>query len=245
MRLRGKSAFVTAAGAGIGKATARRFAAEGASVAASDIDGGALAPLRAEGVSTRQLDVTDAAAVAGAARELGAVDILFNCAGFVHHGTILDTEPEAFDFSMRLNVTAMYRVVRAFLPAMLEAGGGRILNMSSVVSSAIAAPNRFVYGTSKAAVIGLTKSVAADFVTRGIRCNAICPGTVDTPSLQARVRALGGSRDEAYRAFASRQPLGRLGTAEEVAGLAVWLASDEADFVTGQAIAIDGGWTNL
>jgi len=245
MRLRGKSAFVTAAGAGIGKATARRFAAEGASVTASDIDGGALAPLRAEGVSTRQLDVTDAAAVAGAARELGAVDILFNCAGFVHHGTILDTEPEAFDFSMRLNVTAMYRVVRAFLPAMLEAGGGRILNMSSVVSSAIAAPNRFVYGTSKAAVIGLTKSVAADFVTRGIRCNAICPGTVDTPSLQARVRALGGSRDEAYRAFASRQPLGRLGTAEEVAGLAVWLASDEADFVTGQAIAIDGGWTNL
>jgi len=170
MRLRGKSAFVTAAGAGIGKATARRFAAEGASVTASDIDGGALAPLRAEGVSTRQLDVTDAAAVAGAARELGAVDILFNCAGFVHHGTILDTEPEAFDFSMRLNVTAMYRVVRAFLPAMLEAGGGRILNMSSVVSSAIAAPNRFVYGTSKAAVIGLTKSVAADFVTRGIRC---------------------------------------------------------------------------
>jgi len=245
MRLRGKSAFVTAAGAGIGKATARRFAAEGASVTASDIDGGALAPLRAEGVSTRQLDVTDAAAVAGAARELGAVDILFNCAGFVHHGTILDTEPEAFDFSMRLNVTAMYRVVRAFLPAMLEAGGGRILNMSSVVSSAIAAPNRFVYGTSKAAVIGLTKSVAADFVTRGIRCNAICPGTVDTPSLQARVRALGGSRDEAYRAFASRQPLGRLGTAEEVAGLAVWLASDEADFVTGQAIAIDGGWTNV
>ncbi len=243
MRLEGKKAFVTAAGAGIGQATARAFAAEGADVIATDINGEALKVLADEGITTDVLDVTDAAAVAAMAENVGAVDILFNCAGFVHHGTILDCDAEAFDFSMTLNVKGMYQVTRAFLPAMLGAGGGAIVNMSSAVSSIIAAPNRFVYGATKAAVIGMTKSIAADFVTKGIRCNAICPATVESPSLQDRMRAM-GDYETSRAAFIARQPMGRIGTPEEIAALAVYLASDESGFVTGQAICIDGGWTN-
>ena len=242
MRLKGKKAFVTAAGAGIGLATARAFAAEGADVTATDIDAASLEPLAAEGLATRRLDVTDPADVAVAASEAGAVDLLFNCAGFVHHGTILDCDHEAFEFSLDLNVRAMYRMTRAFLPAMLDAGGGSIVNMSSVVSSIIAAPNRFVYGVTKAAVIGLTKSVAADYVTGGVRCNAICPGTVESPSLQARMRAL-GDYETARAAFIARQPMGRIGLPEEVAALAVYLGGDESAFVTGQTFTIDGGWS--
>lgn len=243
MRLKGKTAFVTAAGAGIGQATARAFAAEGAAVIATDIDGDALAPLAADGMDTARLDVTDPAAVQAAAGAAGAVDILFNCAGFVHHGTILDCDEAAFGFSMELNVWGVYRMTRAFLPAMIEAGGGSIINMSSAVSSIIAAPNRFVYGGTKAAVIGMTKSVAADYIASGIRCNAICPATVESPSLQERMKAM-GDYDTARAAFVARQPMGRIGKPEEIAALAVYLASDEAAFVTGQAITIDGGWTN-
>lgn len=243
MRLKGKTAFVTAAGAGIGQATARAFAAEGAKVIATDINADALAPLADQGIITAVLDVTDAAAVAGAARSAGAVDILFNCAGFVHAGSILDCDEEAFGFSMNLNVWGLYRMTRAFLPAMLDNGGGSIVNMSSAVSSIIAAPNRFVYGATKAAVIGITKSVAADYITQGIRCNAICPATVESPSLQDRMRAT-GDYDAARADFVARQPMGRIGKPEEIAALAVYLASDEAGFVTGQAITIDGGWTN-
>ncbi len=243
MKLEGKKAFVTAAGAGIGQATARAFAAEGADVIATDINGEALKVLADEGIPTDVLDVTEAAAVAAMAENVGAVDILFNCAGFVHHGTILDCDAKAFDFSMTLNVMGMYQVTRAFLPAMLGAGGGAIVNMSSAVSSIIAAPNRFVYGATKAAVIGMTKSIAADFVTKGIRCNAICPATVESPSLQDRMRAM-GDYETSRAAFIARQPMGRIGTPEEIAALAVYLASDESGFVTGQAICIDGGWTN-
>ena len=240
MRLAGKRAFVTAAGAGIGMATARAFAAEGATVIATDIDEDALQALAAEGMTLRRLDVTDPADVAAAAAETGAVDILFICAGFVHHGTILDCDEEPWAFSTKLNVRGPYQVTRAFLPAMLEAGGGSIINIASVVGSMIAAPNRFAYGVSKAAVIGMTKSVAADFVTRGIRCNAICPGTVDSPSLQQRMRAQ-GDYDAARAAFIARQPMGRLGSPEEIADLAVYLAT--ATYTSGQAFAIDGGWT--
>ena len=244
MRLKDKAAFVTAAGAGIGLATARAFAAEGARVVATDIDAGVLAPLAADGIETLRLDVTDGEAVAGIASRVGAVDILFNCAGFVHSGTILDCDETAFDFSMNLNVKGPYRVTRAFLPAMLEAGGGAIINIASVASSMIAAQNRFVYGATKAAVIGMTKSIAADYVTRGIRCNAICPATVESPSLEERLHAM-GHYEAARAAFIARQPMGRLGRPEEIAALAVYLASDEAAFVTGQAVAIDGGWTNI
>ncbi|MFV2001600.1 MAG: SDR family oxidoreductase [Paracoccaceae bacterium] len=243
MRLKDKTAIVTAAGAGIGQATARAFAAQGASVTATDIDGTALKVLADEGIATQVLDVTDARAVTAIAAQLGGVDILFNCAGFVHHGTILECDDAAFDFSFVLNVRAMARMMRAFLPAMLKTGGGSIVNMSSAVSSIIAAPNRFVYGASKAAVIGMTKSVAADFVTRGIRCNAICPATVESPSLQARMRAM-GDYETSRAAFIARQPMGRIGRPEEIAALAVYLASDESQFVTGQAISIDGGWAN-
>jgi len=243
VRLKGKKAFVTAAGAGIGQATALAFAAEGATVIATDINAGLLAPLADEGMTTAALDVTDAEAVANAAKSAGAVDILFNCAGFVHAGSILDCDEDAFEFSMNLNVWGLYRMTRAFLPAMLDSGGGSIVNMSSAVSTIIAAPNRFVYGASKAAVIGMTKSVAADYITQGIRCNAICPATVESPSLQDRMRAT-GDYDAARADFVARQPMGRIGTPEEIAALAVYLASDEAGFVTGQAIAIDGGWTN-
>ncbi|MFT7593768.1 MAG: 2-keto-3-deoxy-L-fuconate dehydrogenase [Paracoccaceae bacterium] len=243
MRLKGKTAFVTAAGAGIGQATARAFAAEGATVIATDINADALAPLADNGITTATLDVTDADAVASAAKSAGAVDILFNCAGFVHAGSILDCDEDAFGFSMDLNVWGLYRMTRAFLPAMLDNGGGSIVNMSSAASSIIAAPNRFVYGATKAAVIGMTKSVAADYIAQGIRCNAICPATVESPSLQDRMRAT-GDYDAARADFVSRQPMGRIGKPEEIAALAVYLASDEAGFVTGQAITIDGGWTN-
>jgi len=194
------------------------------------------------GITTRTLDVTDPAAIEALARELGAVDILFNCAGYVHHGTVLDCTEDDFDFAMTLNVRSMYRMIKAFLPAMLENGGGAIVNMSSIASSLKAANERFIYGTSKAAVIGLTKSVARDFLTRGVRCNAICPGTVESPSLEARIQAF-PDPVAARRDFIARQPMGRLGKAEEIAALAVYLASDEAAFMTGNAVTIDGGWS--
>ncbi|MDH3707602.1 MAG: SDR family oxidoreductase, partial [Acidimicrobiia bacterium] len=196
------------------------------------------------GVEARVLDVTDDVAVAALADELGAVDVLFNCAGFVHHGTVLDCEPDEWAFSFDLNVTSMYRMIRAFLPAMIGAGGGSIINMSSVVSSVKGAANRCVYGATKAAVIGLTKSVAVDFVGQGIRCNAICPGTVQTPSLDERIAAQGDDVGTVRAAFVARQPMGRLGTPDEIAGLAAYLASDDASFTTGQIHVIDGGWSN-
>jgi 2-keto-3-deoxy-L-fuconate dehydrogenase len=245
MRLKGKRAFVTAAGAGIGRATAEAFAAEGAEVIATDIDEAALATL--QGMTTRRLDVLDGAAIAAAAKETGAVDVLFNCAGFVHHGTIMDCEERDFDFSMALNVKANYAVTRALLPSMIANGGGSVIFVASVVSSIIAAPNRFVYGATKAAVIGMMKGIAADLVKDGIRANAICPGTVESPSWHARVRAQGQSEAEieaARAAFVARQPMGRIAQAEEIARLAVYLASDESGFVTGQSIGIDGGWSN-
>jgi 2-keto-3-deoxy-L-fuconate dehydrogenase len=248
MRLKGKRAVVTAAGAGIGQATALAFLAEGAHVIAADIAYDAMAPVAEAGGETHRLDVTDDAAVAAFAERTGAVDILFNCAGFVHHGTILDCPPEDFDASFRLNVRAMYQVTRGFLPAMIGQGGGTIVHMASAVSSIIAAPNRFVYGATKAAVIGMTKGIAADFVTRGIRANAICPGTVESPSWHARVRAQGeviGDVEKARADFIARQPMGRIATAEEIARLAVYLASDESAFMTGQAVVIDGGWSNV
>jgi 2-keto-3-deoxy-L-fuconate dehydrogenase len=247
-RLAGKTALISAAGQGIGRATALAFAAEGAQVVATDIDAGPLDSLAREagareaGIETRILDVTDPAAIAALARDLGALDVLFNCAGFVHHGSILDCTEEDFDFSITLNIRAMYRTIRAFLPAMLEAGQGNIINMSSVVSSVIAAENRFIYGTTKAAVIGLTKSVAKDFIGQGIRCNAICPATVDSPSMQARIEAFDDPQ-AARAAFIARQPMGRLGTVEEIATLCVYLASDEAAFTTGTAVIVDGGWS--
>lgn len=244
MRLSGKTAFCTASGAGIGLATVRAFRAEGARVIATDINSKAVDALRDEGIEAHRLDVTDAAAVAAMARDTGPVDILFNCAGFVHHGTILDCEEKDFDFSFDLNVKSLYRVTRAFLPGMLDQGGGSIVNIASVASSIIAAPNRFVYGATKAAILGITKSIAADYVTRGIRCNAICPATVESPSLEARMRAQ-GDYEAARAAFVARQPMGRIGQPEEIAHLAVYLASDEAAFMTGQAISIDGGWTNV
>ncbi len=242
-RLDGKTCLVTAAGQGIGRASALAMHAEGARVIATDINAEALESLAAEGLETRLLDVRDADAVGRAARDLGALDVLFNCAGFVANGTILECDEADWDFSLSLNVTAMYRMIRAFLPAMLERGGGSIINMSSVASSVIAAPNRFVYGTTKAAVIGLTKSVAADFVQQGIRVNAICPGTVESPSLEQRMRAQ-GDYEAARAAFVARQPMGRIGTPEEIAALVVYLASDESGFTTGVAHVIDGGWSN-
>lgn len=245
MRLQGKRAFVTAAGAGIGLATVRAFVAEGGRVVATDIDEVSLRPLESEGIVTRKLDVTDSKAVAKLAKDVGAVDILFNCAGFVHHGTILDCADKDFDFSFNLNVKSNFQVTKAFLPAMIERGGGSIVNVASVVSSTIAAPNRFVYGATKAAVIGMTKSIAADYVSQGIRANAICPGTVDSPSLQERIKALGDDYDKSRAEFIARQPMGRLGRAEEIAALAVYLGSDESSFVTGQTFAIDGGWANI
>jgi 2-keto-3-deoxy-L-fuconate dehydrogenase len=243
-RLNGKTAIVTAAAQGMGKAAALAFAAEGAQVIATDINEGLLAAMHGlPGITPRRLDVCDPSAIIAFAGEVPAPSILFNCAGYVHAGTILDCDEAAFEFSVALNVRSMYRMIRAFLPSMLEAGGGAIINMASVASSVIAAPNRFIYGTTKAAVVGLTKSVAADYVTRGIRANAICPGTVDSPSLHDRMRAL-GDYETARAAFIARQPMGRLGTAEEIAALAVYLASDEAGFMTGQAITVDGGWSN-
>lgn len=244
-RLSGKTALVTAAGAGIGRATAKAFADEGAKVLATDIDAAALAGLKGEapGLETAILDVRSDRAVAALFDGGFAPDVLFNCAGFVHHGTILDCSPEDWAFSFDLNVTAMYRVIRAALPGMLARGGGSIVNMASVVSSVRGAANRCVYGASKAAVIGLTKSVAQDFVTQGIRCNAICPGTVQSPSLEGRIAAM-ADPVAARAAFIARQPMGRLGRPEEVAALAVYLASDESSFTTGTAQVIDGGWSN-
>jgi 2-keto-3-deoxy-L-fuconate dehydrogenase len=239
-RLAGKTAFVTAAGQGIGRSTALAFAAAGAKVVATDLDASKLAGLASHGIATHRLDVTDKAAITALAEQIGAVDIVFNCAGFVHHGTILDCGDKDWDFSFDINVRSMFWVIQALLPAMLESGGGSIINMSSAASSVRGLPNRFVYGTTKAAIIGLTKSVAADFIKRGIRCNAIAPGTVATPSLDDRIAAQGGD-DAVRRAFVDRQPMGRLGTPEEIAALAVYLASDEASFTTGTVQIIDGG----
>jgi len=245
-RLSGKRALVTAAGAGIGRAAALAFAAEGAAVVASDIDAGALASL--SGMKTARLDVRDRAAVAAVVAEHGPFDVLLNAAGHVAHGTILDCDEEDWARSVELNLTAMYRVTRAVLPGMLARGGGSVINIASAASSIQAAPNRCVYGATKAGVIGLTKSVAADFVARGIRCNAICPGTIDTPSLAGRIEGLGatlpGGVEAARALFLARQPAGRLGTAAEVAALAVYLAGDESAFTTGAALVIDGGWSN-
>jgi 2-keto-3-deoxy-L-fuconate dehydrogenase len=243
-RLAGKTAVVTAAGQGIGRATAIAFAGEGAVVWATDLNEQALAALsqdRGE-VRTRRLDVCSSQDVNDLAGEVGALDVLFNCAGFVHHGTILECEEKGWDFSFDLNVKSMYRTCRAFLPAMLKAGKGSIINMSSAASSIKGVPNRFVYVSTKAAVIGLTKAIAADFIRRGIRCNAICPGTVQTPSLDQRIAAQ-GDVEKARAEFIARQPMGRLGSPEEIASLAVYLASDESRFTTGQTHIIDGGFT--
>jgi 2-dehydro-3-deoxy-L-fuconate 4-dehydrogenase len=239
-RLDGLTALVTAAGQGIGRATAELFASEGARVIATDINPRALAKLM--GVEARALDVTDGTSIAALAAEIGAVDVLFNCAGYVHTGTILECDEDDWDLSFSINAKGMYRMIRAFLPAMLANGGGSIINMSSVASSVTGAPNRFVYGASKAAVIGLTKAVAADFVTQGIRCNAVCPGTVESPSLEDRLTAT-GDYDKARKAFIARQPMGRLGKPEEIAELVTYLASDAAAYTTGQIHVIDGGWT--
>ena len=242
-RLQGKSVLVTAAARGIGKAIAERFASEGATVMATDLDGEELAVLRShEAITTRILDVTDAAAVNELAVTLGRVDVLCNIAGFVHNGSILDVTDEDWDFSFDLNVKSMYRTIRAFLPAMLESGGGSIINMASVASSLRGLPFRFLYDASKAAVIGLTKSVAADYVAEGIRCNCICPGTVESPSLEARIAAF-DDPELARRNFIARQPMGRLGTPEEIAAMAVYLASDESAYATGTAFVVDGGVT--
>ena len=240
MRLKHKIAFITAAGQGIGQATARQFMAEGARVIATDINAESLRTLDCE---THVLDVTDTQAVNAMAEKVGAIDVLFNCAGYVHSGTILECDEADWQRSLDLNVNSMYRTIRAFLPAMLATGGGSIINMSSVASSIKGAPNRCAYGMTKAAVIGLTKAVAADFMTQGVRCNAICPGTVDTPSLQQRLAAT-GDYDAAHKAFVARQPMGRLGTADEMAKLALYLASDDSGFTTGTINVIDGGWSN-
>lgn len=241
--LSGKAALVTAAAQGIGRATALAFAAEGAEVTATDINLERLEELSATpGISVRRLDVMDPQEVNALAAELPALDVLCNVAGFVHNGTILDCPEEDWDFSFDLNVKSMYRMIRAFLPAMLEAGGGSIVNMASVASSLRGLPNRCVYGASKAAVIGLTKSVAADFIKQGIRCNCICPGTIESPSLDERINAF-DDPVAARRAFIARQPIGRLGTPEEIAAMAVYLASDVAAYTTGTAMIVDGGVT--
>ncbi|HMR34363.1 MAG TPA: SDR family oxidoreductase [Geminicoccaceae bacterium] len=238
-RLNGKKCVITAAAQGIGRASAELFIAEGADVVATDRDLDKLAGLSCR---TERLDVTDASAIEDFARRTGAIDVLFNCAGFVHHGTILETSEKDWDFSFDLNAKAMFRTIRAFLPGMVAQGHGNIVNMASVSGSVKGVPNRFVYGASKAAVIGLTKSVAIDFVTKGIRCNAICPGTVETPSLGDRIAAQ-GDVEKARAAFIARQPMGRLGKAEEIAALALYLASDESSYTTGAIHIIDGALT--
>ena len=248
-RLAGKTAFVTAAGQGIGRATAEAYAREGARVIATDIDERLLRELAGTpGITARRLDVLDPAAIAAAALEAGGVDVLFNGAGFVHPGTVLDCTEDEWTFAFDLNARAMYRTIKAFLPGMLERGRGSIINVASVAGSIKGVPNRFVYGASKAAVIGLTKSVAADFVTRGVRCNAICPGTVESPSLRERIaaqaQASGQTIAQVEAAFVGRQPMGRLGRVDEIAALAVYLASDESSFTTGTAQIIDGGLSN-
>ncbi len=243
-RLAGKTALVTAAAQGIGRATALAFAAEGAEVLATDLNAAKVAEIAGPGLKTAGLDVLNPKAIEELAQRLGGIDILFNCAGFVHQGTVLEATEAEWDFAFDLNVRSMFRMSRAFIPGMVARGGGSIVNMASVASSVKGIVNRFVYGTSKAAVIGLTKSIAVDFVKQGIRCNCICPGTVQSPSLDERIAAnaaAAGSVEAARAAFVARQPLGRLGTAEEIAALAVYLASDESVFVTGQALVIDGG----
>ena len=242
-RLAGKIALVTAAAQGIGRATALAFAQEGATVWATDLDPAKLADLKATpGIKTRKLDVMQQSEVIAAAQEIGNVNVLFNCAGFVHNGDILHCEQADWDFSFNLNVRSMYYTIKAFLPSMLANGGGSIVNIASVASSVRGVPNRFVYGASKAAVIGLTKAIAADYVAKGVRCNAICPGTVESPSLQQRIDSY-ADPVQARKDFIARQPMGRLGKAEEIAALAVYLASDEAAFATGQSFIVDGGMT--
>jgi 2-keto-3-deoxy-L-fuconate dehydrogenase len=242
-RLKGKRAFITAAGQGMGRAAAEAFAREGASVWATDVSARLVETLAGSpGITARALDVTDGAAVERVAREAGTVDVLFNCAGFVHHGTIMECAEKDWDFSFDLNVKSMYRVTRALLPGMLGQGHGSIINMASIASSLRGIPNRFAYGATKAAVLGLTKAIAADYVQQGIRCNAVCPGTVDTPSLQDRINAL-PDPVAARKAFIARQPMGRLGTTDDIIPLLIYLASDESSFATGVAFSVDGGMT--
>ena len=238
-KLAGKTAFITGAAAGIGLATTRLFLEEGARVIATDRD---IAGLAGVGAQTHVLDVTDAAAIAALAAKVGPVDVLFNCAGFVETGTILDNDDAQWEKSFAINVYAMARMIRAFLPGMVEKGGGSIINVASVAGSIKGIPNRCIYGASKAAVIGLTKSVAADFVTKGVRCNTVCPGTVDSPSLQQRLRDT-GDYDAARKAFTARQPMGRIGNAEEISSIVLWLASDDSVYATGQNFIVDGGIT--
>jgi 2-dehydro-3-deoxy-L-fuconate 4-dehydrogenase len=245
-QLANKTAFVTAAGQGIGRATALAFAAAGARVVATDIDTAKVQAIASDSISTASLDVLNADAIAHAARNAGPIDILFNCAGLVNQGTLLDATEAEWTLAFDLNVRSMFRTMQAFLPGMVSRGGGVILNMASVASSVKGLPNRFIYSATKAAVIGMTKSVATDFIKQGIRCNCLCPGTVLTPSLEERIAenaAQAGSVQAARQAFIDRQPLGRLAAPEEIAQLAVYLASDAAQFVTGQAVVIDGGLT--
>jgi 2-keto-3-deoxy-L-fuconate dehydrogenase len=246
-RLSGKTAFCTASGAGIGRATAIAFAREGARVIASDVDERGFDDLKKQGVAECvKLDARDAGAIQAQAQRTGGVDVLFNAAGFVHHGNVLDCTDEDWDFAFDLNVKSMHRTIKAFLPGMLATGGGSIINIASTVGASKAAPNRYAYGATKAAVVGLSKAVAMDFIGKGIRCNCICPGTIQTPSLNDRIKALGkqvGGEDKARAMFIERQPMGRLGTAEEMAHVAVYLASDESRYMTGTIIVPDGGFT--
>lgn len=247
-RLQGKTCLLTAAGQGIGKASALAMVREGARVIATDINETAFADLEASGCETMLLNVREPESIAAAVAAAGVPDVLFNCAGYVASGSILDCSEEDWAFSLDLNMTAMFRMNKAFLPGMLDNGGGTIINMSSVASSVIAAPNRFVYGASKAGVIGMTKSIAADFISQGIRCHAICPATVESPSLDERMHELGktmGGYDAARKAFTERQPMGRIGKPEEIAALVVYLASDESAYSTGTVNVIDGGWSNV
>lgn len=242
-RLAGKTAFITAAGQGMGRAAALAFAKEGARVWASDLNAKTVGELEGQsGIRARALDVTDEAAVQKLAKEVGDIDILFNCAGIVHHGSILDATTKDWDQAFAVNVKSMFLVAKAFIPGMLKKGRGSIINMASVASSLKGLPNRFVYGASKAAVIGLTKAIAADFVAKGIRCNAVAPGTVDTPSLQGRINAFADPA-QARKDFTARQPMGRLGTVDDMTGIFVYLASDESLFATGNTFSIDGGMT--
>jgi 2-keto-3-deoxy-L-fuconate dehydrogenase len=246
-RLKGKLAFCTASAAGIGRATAIAFAREGAKVIASDVNEAGMAGLQEEGIAEcLRLDARDTAAIEAAAKRLGSIDVLFNAAGFVHHGSVLEATDQEWDFAFDLNVKSMHRTIKAFLPGMLAKAGGSIINIASTVGASKAAPNRYIYGASKAAVVGLSKAVAIDFIGKGIRCNCICPGTIQTPSLDDRIRALGrqlGGEEKARQLFIARQPMGRLGRPEEIAHVAVYLASDESAYMTGASIVPDGGFT--